>query len=122
LSTVRRLPSTIAGNTAYAVATTAGTFCLFVTQLAEACTLPLTDTFPAFVDVSDPGGTSTVGPTVFGIAEDGVGSISFTLDGVAHTVPVENNTFAFSATTPVKSDELADITAKFTDGHSVAIG
>lgn len=98
MSGARLLPSTIAGHSAYVVPTEGGNFCLFVATLGTACAPPFTDARPAFLVAAYPNPGSTAGPTVFGLAKDGVSSVTFSLNGTKHTAPVEQNVFEYTGT------------------------
>lgn len=118
----RQLPSMIAGHAAYVLPSTYGGFCLFVEQLAEGCGGPLTANYPALFVSFDPGGGSSAGTTAYGVAEDGVISITMTVNGSPVTVPVKGNTFEFSAGPSVTPDGITTVTANFGDGHSMTLG
>jgi hypothetical protein len=125
LSAARQLPLTIAGHAAYVLPTTTGGggFCLFVEQLPEACDAPLSDsTAPVLFVDSDPDGDGPIGTTAFGIAEDGVDSVTMTVNGNPITVPVKGNIFAFSGDSSVTPGSITKVTANFHDGHSVTLG
>jgi hypothetical protein len=122
LSSVRLLPTAIAGHAAYVMPSTYGDVCLFVEAFAEACGIPLTATTPALYVSFDPGGTTHAGTTAFGIAEDGVASVTLTVNGSPVTVPVKGNTFAFTGGPSVASDDITAVATNFADGHSVKLG
>lgn len=80
---------------------------------------PLSSSNPVLFTVTDRDGPSGVGPTAWGIASDGIISITFTEAGATRTVPVHGNVFAYVG---APSDSVADFTnivANFADGHSV---
>ena len=88
------LPS---GRRIYVVTTSKGRLCVVVARLAESCGDPLTQSEPAtftVVDADGPGGEAAI---AYGVARDGVKSISFTVAGEHVTVPVRRNTFVFQA-------------------------
>lgn len=122
LSAVRQLPSTIAGHSAYAIPTTSGDLCLFVEQLPEACDSPFTASMPVLFVEGDPDGPGPIGTTAFGIAEDGVTTITMTVNGNPVTVRVQGNVFEFSGGSSVTPSSITDVTANFQDGHSVTLG
>lgn len=122
LSAVRQLPSPIAGRTAYVMPTSSGGFCLVVPQLPEACDSPLTGSVPVLFIEGDPDGPGPVGTTAFGIAEDGVNSITMTVNGSQVTVPVKANVFGFTGGSSVTPNSITVVTANFDDGHNVTLG
>jgi hypothetical protein len=121
-SAARQLPSAIAGDAAYVIPTTHGGFCLVVTQLGSACDASFTDSTPPvlFID-SDPDGSGPIGTTAFGIAENGVDSITMTVNGSPVTVPVQENTFQYSGGATVTPNSITNISAHFADGRSVTL-
>lgn len=122
LSGVRELPSTVAGHTAHVMPTTSGGFCLFVEQLPEGCDSPLPSlAVPVLFAEYDPDGSGPVGTTAYGIAEDGIDSISMTVNGGQVTLPVQGNVFQFSGGSSVTPGAITNVSAIFDDGHSVAL-
>jgi hypothetical protein len=119
ISGTRLLASTIDGHPAYVVPTEAGDFCLFIATLGSACASPFTDARPAFLVVAYPNQGSATGPIVFGLAEDGVNSLTFSLDGTEHTAPVHQNVFEYTGTPSANSGGIADVTANFMNGQAV---
>lgn len=126
VSAARQLPFTIAGNVAYLVPTTAGAggFCLYAgEQLPEVCDAPFSATSPPllFID-SDPDGSGPIGTTAFGVAEDGVASVTIIVNGTPVTVPVRGNTFEYIGDSSVVPGSIGSVSANFADGHSVKLG
>ncbi len=123
LNGVRRLPSVIAGHAAYVMPTNTGAFCLVVAQMPEACEKPFApSTSPVlFVEGSSPAGSASAGVTAFGIAEDGVVSITMTVNGSQVKVPVQANTFEYTGGPSVTPESITNVTANFADGHSVGL-
>jgi hypothetical protein len=68
--------------------------------------------------VTDPDGPGGVGPTAYGVATDGVESVSFTEDNKVHTVPVNGNLFAFSGASSANVGDFTSVVANFADGHT----
>jgi hypothetical protein len=81
------------GRRVYVVPTSAGKLCVVVETLAASCGRPLTKSAPLTFAVTH----SAKGPVAYGVARDGVVSVSFTVDGRRVTVPVRNNLFAYQA-------------------------
>lgn len=122
LSSVHQLPSTIAGHAAYVTPTTHGGFCLTVVQLGGACDSSFTPSAePVLFVESDPDGPGPIGTTAFGVAEDGVDSITMTVNGSQVTTAVKENTFQYVGGTSVAPGSITNVSANFTDGHSVPL-
>jgi hypothetical protein len=90
----RLLGTLPAGRRVYVVPTSAGRLCVVVERLAESCANPLTQATPITFAVARPAGE---GPVAYGVARDGVASVSFRVGGRRVTVPVRNNLFAYQA-------------------------
>lgn len=120
LSGARAIAS-VNGHQTYLVPTSRGTFCLFVEQDGEACTLPLTPSSPVLFVASDPDGPGGAGPTVYGVALDGVSSITFTEAGVSRSVAVNHNEFEFDGASSADPAGYMNIVADFVDGHTVPV-
>jgi hypothetical protein len=105
------------GRRVYLVPTSTGRLCLVVERLAESCGNPLTQAAPltfAVADADRAGGGE--GPIAYGVARDGVVSVSFTIDGRRVTVPVRRNLFAFQASPGAR--RFSAPVAHFTNGTS----
>jgi hypothetical protein len=120
LSAVRQLPATIAGHAAYVMPSASG-ICLWVEQFGGGCGTPLTSSFPVLFSAFDPAVPGPVGTTAYGIAQDGVESITLTVNGSPVTVPVRGNAFEFSGGSSVTPDDITNVTANFDDGRSVTL-
>ena len=86
------------GRRVYVVPTSKGRLCVVIQRLAESCSEPLTQPVPLTFTVVDPdraGGGQ--GPIAYGVARDGVVSVSFTVGGRRVTVPIHHNLFVFQA-------------------------
>jgi hypothetical protein len=81
------------GRRVYLVPTSAGRLCVVVERLAASCGRPLTRSAPLTFAVTHSG----KGPVVYGVARDGIVSVSFTVGGRRVAVPVRNNLFAYQA-------------------------
>jgi hypothetical protein len=89
---VGTLPS---GRRVYLVPTSKGKLCVVVARLAESCGDTLTREAPITFTIVDQGqGVPAVG---YGVALDGVVSVSFEAGGRAVTVPVRDNLFVYEA-------------------------
>jgi hypothetical protein len=89
---VGTLPS---GRRVYLVPTSKGKVCVVVARLAESCGDALTRESPITFTVVDRGqGEPAV---AYGVALDGVASVSFKAGGRAVTVPVRDNFFVYEA-------------------------
>jgi hypothetical protein len=122
LEQARLLPTSISGRHLYLVPSTSGDICMFVQAKIEACTSPLTASHPALFSVVDPDGPGGTGPVVFGVAKDGVSTISFTVAGVEQTVPVKGNVFEYQAASSVNADDITNATATSTNGQDASLG
>jgi hypothetical protein len=83
------------GRRVYLVPTSRGRLCVVVERLAASCGGPLTTTAPLRFAVVRPAHGRA--PVAYGVARDGVVSVSFRVDGRRVTVPVRNNLFAYQA-------------------------
>lgn len=122
LDQARLLPASVSGHRLYLVPSTSGDLCMFVQSMIEACTSPLTASHPALFSVVDPDGPAGTGPLVFGVAEDGVSSISFDIAGVKQTVPVAGNVFEYQAGSSVNADDITGAAATFANGQTASLG
>lgn len=122
LTAAYALPSGIGGHPAYLVPSQTGELCFFVNESIEGCGPPLTSGEPVRIGVFDRASQDAVGPTVFGLAADGVRSVTFALGGAVRTVAVRDNLFEFDAPASVTASDVTDVTATSTDGHTTAIG
>ena len=107
------------GRRVYLVPTSSGRLCVVVERLAETCGDPLTQAAPltfAVVDPDRPGGGE--GPVAYGVARDGVISVSFTVDGRRETVAVRHNLFAYQGR-PTDS-RFSEPVAHFAGGSAAA--
>jgi hypothetical protein len=116
---VGTLPS---GRHVYVVTTSKERLCVLVARLAESCGNPLTQREPVtytIVDADGPGGEPAV---AYGVARDGVKSVSFTVGGRHETVPVRRNMFAYQAPAFVRSDSFSSVTVTLANGATQAVG
>lgn len=117
----RTLPTPINGKRLYLIPTETGMLCAFLEGGAEACTRPLSDERPALAIAMDDDGPGGVGPTVFGVAIDGVRTISFTAAGARQVAAVSGNVFAFEGGSMMSAAALSGLTATFDDGTTVRL-
>jgi len=106
----------------YVVTTSKERLCVVVARLAESCGYPLTQTEPltfTVVDSDGPGGEPAV---AYGVARDGVRSVSFTVGGRHETVPVRDNMFAYQPAASVTSDSFSSVTVTLADGSTQRVG
>jgi hypothetical protein len=122
LQSARLVGSLPSGRHVYVVTTTKGRLCVVVARLAESCGNPLTQTEPltfTVVDRDGPGGEPAV---AYGVAKDGVKSVSFTVGGRQETVSVRGNMFAYQPPASVTSDSFSSVTVTLADGSTQRVG
>jgi len=112
---VGTLPS---GRNVYIVPTSKGRLCVVVATLAESCGDPLTQASPITFTVIDPGSSSGQPPIAYGVARDGVVSVSFTVAGNQLTVPVQNNFYVYEANPWDQHARFSSPTVTFADGST----
>jgi hypothetical protein len=118
----RLLPVAVSGMSLYVIPSTNGDLCVFLEQNSESCTSPLTDSHPATFSVVDLDGSGGEGPIVFGVAEDGISAISFSVAGETETVAVHDNVFSYQAAANVTDGAITDPTAALESGEMVGLG
>jgi hypothetical protein len=84
-------------------------------ELGETCAHPLSATAPAVFAVFDPDAVEGAGPIAFGVAADGVRSVSFTVGARKQTVPVNGNLFSFAGDPSTTTDDYSAPTPHDTD-------
>jgi hypothetical protein len=122
LQSARLVGSLPSGRHVYVVTTSKGRLCVVVARLAESCGNPLMQTEPltfTVVDRDGPGGEPAV---AYGVARDGVQSVSFTVGGRHETVPVRGNMFAYQPPAFVRSDSFSSVTVTLADGSTLSVG
>jgi len=108
------------GDSVFVVPTTRGKLCVVVANKAESCGDPLSQEAPITFTISDDDGPRGWKPAIaWGVARDGVVSVSFAVGGRFVTVPVHNNFFAFEAN-PWEHG-FANLTAQLADGSAVSL-
>jgi len=121
LSQSRLVGALATGRRVYLVPTRTARLCVVVERLAESCGNRLTRAEPSTFAVADPDRAGAgEGPIAYGVARDGVLSVSFTVDGRRVTVPVRHNLFAFQGRP--SDSRFSSPVAHFAGGKSRAIG
>ncbi|HLA13684.1 MAG TPA: hypothetical protein VJZ25_01550 [Gemmatimonadaceae bacterium] len=121
LTEARTVSTRISGKRLYLVPTETGKLCLFLEESGEACSEPLSQANPAQVVVEDRDGPGGVGPTVFGVAIDGVRSVTFAADGDRHVVPVTGNAFVFRGNSEMSAGSVLAVSATLDDGRVLSL-
>ena len=96
--------------------------CVLVARLAESCGNPLTQTEPVTFTIVDPDGPGGEPAVAYGVARDGVKSVSFTVGGRRETVPVRGNMFAYQAQASDGSTSFSTPKVTLDDGTTVGGG
>lgn len=112
---LRQLPS---GRRIYVMTTTTHELCVVIVDearplVAESCGPQLSAAEPTTISVLNPD-PSSVPPLSYGVAVDGVASVSFLSGGVQQSVPVEDNVWAFEG----NSGAARSLTVHFADGNT----
>lgn len=116
----RAMPGTVNGKRVYLIPTDQGALCTVVEGDSEMCAAPLSAAKPAFVAVeSDALGRG--GPTVFGIAMDGVSRVSLMVGGARVSIPVRENLFVFHGSPATSLKSFSRPSATFSDGRTVQL-
>lgn len=125
---IGRLPS---GQEVYVITGTQGDLCVVVgppPSPTATCGDPLSDAHPATLEtypISNNEGTKVIRWIVFGVALDGVTSVSFQptqatdTSGQTITVPVSDNLWTWQTDEKWPPDVLQSVTAHFADGTTV---
>ena len=108
------------GRKIYVVSSKKGRLCVVVAGLAESCGYPLTQADPiTFTTLWDGPGEPAY---AYGVAVDGVKSVSFSAVGGPVTLPVEHNLFVY-ASEPLNSPPgFGAVTVTFADGTVQPVG
>ncbi len=111
------LPS---GRKVYVVPTTKGRLCVLVAGLAESCGSPLSQQEPVTFTTTweHPGEPAYA----YGIARDGVESVSFNAGSRRVTVPVDHNLFAYQSEPRDSPAGFGAITVTLADGTVQSVG
>jgi hypothetical protein len=116
LSRARTVPATINGLHLYLVPTDKGKLCVYLEASGESCTDALSSANPVHLIAEDRDGPGGAGPIVFGVAMDGVRSVTFTIGGQSQTVAVNGNSFEFQGTSDTDITSVLPISATLADG------
>jgi hypothetical protein len=116
ISDARTLPTRVDGYQLYLVPTQTGKLCLGLGNSLEEWFDPLSQTHPVLFAATDRDGPGGVEPTVYGVAIDGVRTVTFTIDGAQRSVPVTGNVFEFHGDSDSEFDSIAPISATFSNG------
>ena len=122
LRSARLVGSLPSGRRVYVVTTSKGRLCVVVARLAESCGNPLAQTEPVTVTIVDSDGPGGEPAVAYGVARDGVKSISFTVGGRRESVTVRNNMFAYQPPASVTSDSFSSVTVTLENGATQALG
>jgi hypothetical protein len=117
----RLVGSLPAGRRIYLVPTDRGRLCVAAARLAETCSDALSDASPATFTMVDMDGIGGAGPIAYGVAIDGVRSLSFSVAGRPVTVPVHNNVFVFHGRPSDGTGDFSPATVAFTNGATRAL-
>jgi hypothetical protein len=115
---VGNLPS---GRSMYVVSASNNEICIVTVKAGkletESFGRPLDQTEPVTNATVDPEGPGGVPPLSYGVAQDGITSVSVFADGSEETVPVKNNVWAFEG----DNNALASITIHYANGTTRTI-
>ncbi len=117
----RTLPMTISGKRLYLVPTGKGKLCLFLEGSGETCSDRLSQANPALIVAEDDDGPGGVGPTVYGVAMDGVRSVTIAIGGERHVIPVTANAFVFRGDSAATAASLLAMSAARDDGTTLSL-
>jgi len=121
LTEARALPTPVGAHASYVIPSRTGDMCFFAEGVGEWCGPPLTLTEPVQFGVEDNDGPGGTGPLAFGLAADGVESITFSEDDTLHIVPVHQNVFEFVGAPSASVNSFTNVYATFADGHQVRV-
>jgi hypothetical protein len=119
LGEAHRVGSLPSGSAAYLVPTTMNRLCVVV-RTAESCGDPLSHDAPITFTVIDNDGPGGSPPIAYGVAEDGVRSVSFTVAGRPEIVKVRDNFFAFRGWSSDVASSFTTPTVTFANGSMEA--
>lgn len=116
LGGARTLSTTIDGKHLYLVPTERGKVCLDFENSSEGWFDPLSQTNPVLLAAEDDDGPGGVGPTVYGVAMDGVRSVTFSAGGDRLVVPATGNVLVFHGDSKMSVESVTAISVTFNDG------
>lgn len=108
------------GRKLYVVATTKERLCVVAASLAESCGYALSHDSPITMTVVEEGPGEP--PLVYGVAVDGVDSVSFEVNGSPITVPVHQNVYAYQGSAAEAQASISGTVVQFSDGSRLALG
>jgi len=117
----RTLPTRVDGDQLYLVPTETGKVAFGLGNSLEEWVDPLSSTHPVLFAASDDDGPGGAGPTGYGVAIDGVSSVTLTIDGSQKTVPVAGNVFVFHGASDASFTSIAPVSANFANGTEQAL-
>ena len=121
IADARTLPTRVDGQQLYLVPTETGKLGFGLGNSLEEWVDPLSQTHPVLAAAKDNDGPGGVGPTVYGVAVDGVSSVTITIDGAQKTVPVTGNVFVFHGESDANFESIAPVSAIFANGTVQAL-
>jgi hypothetical protein len=120
VGSARRVGTFPTGRKIYVVSTKKGRLCVVVAGLAESCGYPLTQADPiTFTTSWDRPGEPAY---AYGVAIDGVKSVSFTAGGRYVTVPVEHNLIVYESEPLNSPAGFGAVTVTLADGTVQPVG
>ncbi len=123
-NTARLLDTLSSGTRIYAISTTTDDLCVLIyadrADFASGCGAPLTQTEPTTLEQIDKvkNGPHATPPLTFGVARNGITSVSFRAHGHQTTVAVKNNVWAYEG----QNGALRSLTVHYADGSTRTIG
>jgi hypothetical protein len=121
IADARTLPTRVDGQQLYLIPTATGKLSFGLGNSLEEWVDPLSQTHPVLVAAKDDDGPGGIGPTVFGVAVDGVSSVAITIDGAQATIPVTGNVFVFRGDSDANFESIAPVSATFANGTVQAL-
>ena len=116
IDTARLVGTLPTGKRLYVVSTTSGNLCVAVQEESIGCGHALSEQEPLTLETMDhdsPGGDP---PVNFGVARDGITSLSFKADGSEVTVPVSDNVWAYEG-----DADLYTVSVHYADGSTATV-
>ncbi len=117
----RVMSTVVGGKRLYLLPTENGALCAFREGGTEACTAPLTESNPALVVADDSDGPGGIGPIVFGVALDGVTSVSVTTRGREQSIAVTKNVFVYQAGSETSAADVSGVAVTLANGGILRI-
>ena len=108
------------GHNIYVLSTTTDDLCIVIDQMGATCGAPpLSPSEPTTIATFDDvvNGPNATAPISWGIAKDGIVSVSFMGSGTEQTVPVQDNVWAYEG----HNSALESLTVHYADGSTQTI-